>query len=293
MSNPFVVGAKGDNVLCRINKSLNRTITENKVSDSRMWEMCMALSNALHNRNVWMWIDKQAGIRLYGRFATGCVKKCTNGHRAIVPVPAKHGVHLDGRGVYVDGLHLDVETYAHSMSELGVNNTTLRPSDAAVVPGGNTMSYTFDSLDTEVLFEYIARRVPEGASSHFVDSYDRQHYTVERITSERRRELVNLIRVRKFCNSPSPFGHFFQAECAPPRPHGPPIETNEFEGGIVLQVALTSTTLPIDRLLRVPDGFCADSADKKLLAGDTLQRMQCYRDSARPAPHGVCDWPWK
>ena len=287
MSNPFIVGAPGDGMAKRIEKYAIRTYKKIYVPNSREWEACMHISEALNNQHVWIWLDRRNGIRLYGRFQNGCVEMTTQKREEIIPI--------------FNFSLTDVEQYKNSVTIWDRNSTTLRPHESHSSNRKIPHTYNFDLLDASVKFEYIVKptRTDKGEASHFYDKSDHISYTARRITSRDNKEIYNLYECNEFCNDKSRFNALKFPVGIQNTIDGRPEKINDFEGGVVLQVALTSNYVPRDHILRVPNKFWSHSKHaEEITDSGLLTTLACYTDrdnteSGRKTP-GEYDspWPW-
>lgn len=288
MSNPFVLDASHDNFAVRAVKGVIRGVKGRAVPESKNWEECLRISEALNNHHVWVWIDKESGIKLYGQFKTGYVQDDVNDKQVINQIP--------------------VDMKKTSVAFFEENTATLRPYNVDADLANGTMDrnmskkhYDFDILDARVLFSFSVVRCTAGdnAHRHFYDRTDKCWYTVKRIGAEDKHFIAELINLKKFCSYND---YLFRWSGAPLISHKDqrPSKTNDFAGGFVMQVTLNDPSIDKDQRLHVPQNFWTQSKYKELGDSDMLKNITTYDevriDGAGRVAHEPCridgDWPW-
>ena len=293
----------GDNIISRTKQQMAGRYKQINIPYYDQWQECINISKSLDNQNVWIWLDREKGIKLYGRFKTGFVQHDVFAHNVILPVPEL------GVGIK------EVKSYANSLSHWGVfekNNTTLKPAK------NNKEIYNFNSLDASVKFEYIVsalgpppqyqpqptlRSTAENNTSNFFDENDNEWYRAEIISSRDGNEIARLLHGKNICNDPD-----WIRPVGPPDPteltkaiqgiiehttNDRPTKTNGYEGGFVLQVALTSTSVPEENSLHVPMNFWSHAIkhSDRIRVGDSalIQNIVTYIPNIDSLDS---EWPW-
>lgn len=246
MSNPYSVhlGGGASDYFAKVTGHGSRMLKDIRLTQSKEWEECALLAQALDHCVVYIWLDKDRGIKLYGRFVYGCLKSDANDNKVVMPIR---------KGVFKSSTR-----YSTARDHFNGDDTfsTLQPS----VSNSKTHPYDFGNLHATVFFEYIT----DNSECRDVSSYEDDDHQWRRArpigpadmpsiqTMVARKYGSNVIqrseRRRVFDKSDEGLFDYANPEYYPVRP-------NSFQHGCMLTVPLTAPGRDPDHVLQVPGLF--------------------------------------